>query len=119
MQSVGAVLAGAALTNEECRSWLTILDGRGFGRGRLTCQTWCPFLLGSGCRIGEALAQPGRAFDLERHLINIDAMLMRARGQGLLVERPKTKSSVRVLCVQLWPVTILPEGTQTHWSRLT
>jgi hypothetical protein len=39
--------------------------------------------------------------------INIDTTLIRVNGQGLLIKRPKTKSSIRVLRVPLWLVAIL------------
>ena len=39
--------------------------------------------------------------------INIDTTLIRVKGQGLLIKRPKTKSSIRVLRVPLWLVAIL------------
>jgi len=95
-----------ALTDEECRAWLMILDG-----SELACQADLPdlvrFLLGTGCRIGEALALTWPNVDLERHLINIDNTLIRVKGQGLLIKRPKTKSSIRVLRVPLWLVEIL------------
>ena len=57
------------------------------------------FLLGAGCRIGEALTLTWPNVDLERHLINIDSTLIRVTGQGLLIKHPKTKSSIRVLRV--------------------
>ena len=39
----------------------------------------------------------------------VDATLIRVRGQGLLLKRPKTKAGIRVLQVALWLVTILRE----------
>ena len=67
------------------------------------------FLLGTGCRIGEALALTWPNVDLEPHVVSIDATLIRVQGQGLLMKRPKTKSGVRVLHVPLWLVAILRE----------
>jgi integrase len=62
-----------------------ILDG-----SELACQADLPdlvrFLLGTGCRIGEALALTWPNVDLERHLINIDSTLIRVKGQGLLIK---------------------------------
>ena len=83
VEAWNAVDAGArALTEEECRAWLMILDG-----SELAWQADLPelvrFLLGTGCRIGEALALTWPNVDLERHLINIDTTLIRVRGQGL------------------------------------
>ncbi len=95
-----------ALTDEECRAWLMILDGSELAR-QADLPELVRFLLGTGCRIGEALALTWPNVDLERHLINIDTTLIRVKGQGLLIKRPKTKSSIRVLRVPLWRVTIL------------
>jgi integrase len=95
-----------ALTDEECRAWLMILDGSELAR-QADLPELVRFLLGTGCRIGEALALTWPNVDLERHLINIDTTLIRVKGQGLLIKRPKTKSSIRVLRVPLWLVAIL------------
>jgi integrase len=97
-----------ALTDEECRGWLMILDGSELAR-QADLPDLVRFLLGTGCRIGEALALTWPNVDLERHLINIDSTLVRVKGQGLLIKRPKTKSSIRVLRVPLWLVEILRE----------
>ena len=47
--------------------------------------------------------------DLERHLVYIDSTLIRVKGQGLLMKKPKTRSGVRVLRVPQWLVAILRE----------
>jgi integrase len=83
-----------------------ILDGSELAR-QADLPELVRFLLGTGCRIGEALALTWPNVDLERHLINIDTTLIRVKGQGLLIKRPKTKSSIRVLRVPLWLVAIL------------
>ena len=44
-----------ALTDVECKAWLAILDGSEFAR-RVDLPDLVRFLLGTGCRIGEALA---------------------------------------------------------------
>jgi integrase len=82
-----------------------ILDGSELAR-RADLPELVRFLLGTGCRIREALALTWPNVDLERHLINIDTTLIRVKGQGLLIKRPKTKSSIRVLRVPLWLVAI-------------
>jgi integrase len=83
-----------------------ILDGSELAR-RADLPELVRFLLGTGCRIREALALTWPNVDLKRHLINIDTTLIRVKGQGLLIKRPKTKSSIRVLRVPLWLVAIL------------
>lgn len=87
---------------------MMILDGSEFAR-QADLLGVVRFLLGTGCRIGEALALTWPNVDLERHLINIDSTLVRVKGQGLLIKRPKTTSSIRVLRVPLWLVEILRE----------
>jgi integrase len=54
---------------------------------RPICLTWCGFLLGTGCRIGEALALTWPHVDLERDLVHMEATLIRVKGQGLLMKR--------------------------------
>ena len=44
-----------ALTDDECRAWLAIVDGSEFAR-QVDLPDLVRFLLGRGCRIGEALA---------------------------------------------------------------
>ena len=67
------------------------------------------FLLGTGCRIGEALALTWPNVDLERHVVQVDATLIRVKGQGLMIKRPKTKAGSRVLRIPLWLVALLRE----------
>ena len=97
-----------ALTDEETTAWLSILDCSELAQA-VDLPDLVRFLLGTGCRIGEALALTWPNVDLERHIVNIDATLIRVQGQGLLMKRPKTKSGVRVLHVPLWLVAILRE----------
>jgi integrase len=97
-----------ALTDEECQAWLAILD-QGADAQAADLPDLVRFLLGTGCRIGEALALTWLHVDLERHLVHIEVTLIRVKGQGLLMKRPKTKSGVRVLRVPLWLVAILRE----------
>ncbi len=97
-----------ALSDVECRAWLAIVDRSEFAH-QVDLPDLVRFLLGTGCRIGEALALTWPNVDLERQVISIESTLIRVRGQGLLMKRPKTKSGVRVLRVPLWLVAILRE----------
>ena len=97
-----------ALSDAECRAWLSLLDASPFAQ-QVDLPDLVRFLLGTGCRIGEALALTWPNVDLERHLVSIDSALIRVPGQGLLLKRPKTKSGVRVLRIPLWLVAILRE----------
>ena len=97
-----------ALTDEECARWLAVVDASKVARDA-DLPDLVRFLLGTGCRIGEALALTWPHVDLERHLVHIDSTLIRVKGQGLLMKKPKTRSGVRVLRVPLWLVAILRE----------
>ena len=97
-----------ALSDQEAAAWLAILDG-----DEVACRGDLPdlvrFLLGTGCRIGEALALTWPNVDLERQVVQIDATLIRVKGQGLVIKRPKTKAGSRVLRIPLWLVALLRE----------
>ncbi len=97
-----------ALSDQEAAAWLAILD-----RDEVACRADLPdlvrFLLGTGCRIGEALALTWPNVDLERHVVQIDTTLIRVPGQGLVIKRPKTKAGSRVLRIPLWLVALLRE----------
>jgi integrase len=93
-----------------------ILDGSELAR-QADLPELVGFPAGTGCRIGEALALTWPNVDLERHLINIDTTLIRVTGQGLLIKRPKTKSSIRMLRVPLWLVAILRDSRRAIRSH--
>lgn len=96
------------MSDAESRACLSLLDDSQFAQ-QDDLPDLVRFLLGTGCRIGEAFALTWPNVDLERHLINIDATLIRVKGGGLLMKRPKTKSGVRVLRIPLWLVALLRE----------
>lgn len=95
-----------ALTEDECRDWLAIVDGSEFGR-RKDLPDLIRFLLGTGCRLGEALALTWASVDFERALVHVTATLIRVPGEGLVVKGPKTAAGVRVLRIPAWLVEIL------------
>lgn len=56
------------------------------------------FMLGTGVRIGEALAVREDTLDLEARRVHIDATVVRIKGQGLVVQpHPKSAAGDRVL----------------------
>jgi integrase len=55
------------------------------------------FLLGTGCRIGEAIAAEAAAVDWNDRTITINANIVRVRGVGLVRHSGKTFSARRVL----------------------
>jgi integrase len=77
-----------ALTPEEARAWLRILD-----ESELAQQKDLPdltrFLLGTGCRLGEALGVRWPDLDLDRHLLHVRRTVIRVKGRGLVAKAPK------------------------------
>jgi integrase len=65
------------------------------------------FLLGTGVRIGEALAVRWDDVDLDRATVTISQTVVRVPGQGLLAKKPKTRAGVRVLRLPGWLVDVL------------
>jgi integrase len=66
------------------------------------------FMLGTGCRIGEALAARPAALDVEAGTWEINATLVRVRGEGLRIQpRPKTAAGWRVLALPPYVVDII------------
>jgi integrase len=63
------------------------------------------FMLGTGCRIGEACAVRDSVLDMVAGTVEINATVVRVHGQGLVVqERPKTAAGWRVLAL---PASVL------------
>lgn len=108
MTQADAEREARALTAEECLRWLAILDNDEHSQRR-DLPDLVRFLLGTGCRIGEALAVHWEDVDLERQLVHIRSTLIRIPGQGLVTKSPKTRSGVRVLRISPWLVTLLHE----------
>jgi integrase len=66
-------------------------------------------LLGTGCRLGEAVGAQWDDVDLERQILHVRRTVLRVRGQGLIVKRPKSKAGERTLRLPLWLVAVLRE----------
>lgn len=101
-----------ALTPEECRAWLAILDGDEFAR-RKDLPDLARFLLGTGCRLGEAVGVEWEDVDLDRHLLHVRRTVLRVKGQGLIAKMPKSRSGMRVLRIPFWLVQLL-RTRKTH-----
>ena len=65
----------------KCVRWQAILDESDVARAA-DLPDLVRFLLGTGCRIGEALALTWPHVDLERQLVHVDATLIRVKGRG-------------------------------------
>jgi integrase len=77
------------------------------------------FLIGTGCRIGEALAVRWRDVDLDRATLVINGNIVPIRGRGLVRHSGKTAAAVRTVPLAEFLVTMLrmrlsPETTPTE-----
>jgi integrase len=97
-----------ALTIGECQEWLTLLDNNEFAvRRGLPDLARC--LLGTGCRLGEAVGAYWEDVDLDRQLLHVRRTVLRVKGQGLVAKKPKSRSGTRTLRLPLWLVSVLRE----------
>ena len=88
-----------ALTPAESAALVTAIraDRRA---GELDLPDLVEFMLGTGARIGEALAVRPAVVDLDGRVIEINATVVRTKGRGVNVqEHPKTAAGWRVLAV--------------------
>ncbi len=97
-----------ALTIDEIHEWLAILDGSEFAR-RKDLPDLARFLLGTGCRLGEAVGVHWEDVDFERQLVHVRRTVLRVPGQGVIAKRPKSKAGQRSLRMPLWLVAVLRE----------
>lgn len=65
------------------------------------------FMLGTGVRIGEALAVTWSQVDLEAGTVEITHTIARIRGEGLLRKTTKSKAGQRLLPLSQWLIAIL------------
>jgi integrase len=85
-----------ALTMAECEEWLRILDADSFAV-RKDLPDLVRFLLGTGCRLGEAVGVHWDDVDLDGKTLHVRRTVIRVAGEGLVAKRPKTRSGERVL----------------------
>jgi integrase len=65
------------------------------------------FMVATGLRIGEACAVSWPDLDLDAGTVTVSGTVLRVRGQGLVVSRPKSAAGERVLELPSWCVTLL------------
>lgn len=97
-----------ALTADEVSRWLAILDESDYAR-RKDLPDLVRFLLGTGCRVGEALGVHWEDVDLERRQVHIRRTVIRVPKQGLVGKRPKSRAGERLLGLPSWLVQLLSE----------
>jgi integrase len=98
--------APRALTVDEVkavRAWLTEdVKARGRDLPELVA-----FMVATGLRIGEACAVSWPDLDLDAGTVTISGTVLRVKGQGLVISRPKSAAGDRVLELPSWCVALL------------
>lgn len=95
-----------AMTPQEIRAWLGILDADPFAR-RWDLPKLTRFMLATGVRLGEALGVRWADLDLDAGTVSIERTVIRLRGRGLVASKLKTRASARVLVLPAWCVNLL------------
>jgi len=67
------------------------------------------FMLATGMRVGEAAAVTWDAIDLDAGTVEVRGTVVRIKGEGLVVVKPKSDAGVRTLALPAWCVTMLRE----------
>jgi integrase len=104
---VGKKKAARSLTLDEVRVLRAGLraDEKAVGRG---VPALVDFMLGTGLRIGEALAVTWEALDLDACTVEVRGTVVRQPGVGLIIQpAPKTESGWRTLHLPAWLVALL------------
>lgn len=95
-----------ALSAVEVRSWLALIDGSEYAR-RHDLPELARFLLATGLRLGEALGVTWVDLDLSAGTVMVERTVIRAKGQGLIAKRTKSRASQRGLLLPSWCVELL------------
>lgn len=106
--SAGRRKASRSLTLPECRAWLAQLDADDAAREK-DLPALCRFMLGTGVRIGEALAVDWSDVDLVSATVVVEHTLIRLRGIGLVRKSTKSAAGERVLTLPRFLVSLLAE----------
>lgn len=80
--------SGKAMSEADMQKFMAVVDDQD-DRWRAAFLT----LMGTGLRVGELLALEWDDIDLENGLISVNKTLSRTKGQGLIVDKPKTAAS--------------------------
>jgi len=73
-------------------------------------------MLGTGARIGEALAVDWEDIDLEQGTVAIQHTVLRLRGEGLVLRRTKSAAGERILELPRWTHYPRPLDDPTGWG---
>jgi integrase len=100
------------ITQDQIGALLRHLDGK-------TLRPIVSFLLGTGCRRGEALALRWTDVDLDRGIIRIERSVEQTKA-GLRIKAPKTKAGRRNVAISPWLVAELrAHRTRQNEQRLS
>jgi integrase len=99
-----------ALTEQELKNWLDILDDSEYAR-RKDLPDLVRLLLGTGLRIGEGLALTWEDVDLETRVVVAEWKVVRIKGKGIQRRRTKTSASDRTLALPRWCCEMLQSRT--------
>ena len=94
------------LTPADALRWLAVVDSDAYAVPK-DLPDLVRLLLATGMRLGEALALDWDDVDLERHVVRVEATIVRVQGKGLLRKTTKSATSQRVLLVPVWCVAML------------
>lgn len=95
-----------ALSLEELRAWLALLDASDFAR-RHDLPELARFMLATGLRLGEALGVTWADVDLSAGTVEVQRTIVRVKGKGLVAKRVKSRASERGLLLPPWCVELL------------
>jgi integrase len=106
-----------ALTADEIRAVRAHLENHEFAV-RSDLPDLVMFMLGTGVRIGEALAVLGEELNLHSGRVQITSTIVRVKGEGLLRKTTKSKAGQRELILPLWLLGILRRRDAAGLIRL-
>lgn len=95
-----------ALSAGDVEAWLRVLDANDHAR-RKDLPDLVRFLLGTGVRLGEALALTWKDVDLQAGFVVVEWTVVRVVGQGLVRKSTKAIASERTLVQPTWCVELL------------
>lgn len=95
-----------ALTPEQCKRWIRQLESDQQAVNK-DLPDLTRFMLGTGVRVGEALAVLWSEVDLDTGTVTVEHTLVRVKGVGLLRKSTKSESGERTLRLPSWAIAML------------
>jgi integrase len=100
--------APRSLTVEEVKALRASLSDDAKARGR-DLPELVAFMVATGLRIGEACAVSWPDVDIDAGTVTVRGTVLRVKGQGLVISRPKSATGERVLELPSWCVALLQQ----------